>query len=255
MTGRSETIEKPVGIPAAEFLERVRVARPGLARPHHAYYFASVFGGVDMKGARALDVGAGDGLYTAFLAAAGCDAVVALEPEGSGGRDGMNDTMSGLVQALSLENITLVPETFHAYCRHWDGRTFDLVLLQQSINHLDEGLVVDLHRDQAARRAYGRMIGDLRRLTRRGGSVMVTDCGRRNLFGDLGMTNPAMPAIEWEKHQGAELWTRLFTRHGFRRTRLVYSHPRLGGLGELLLDNRVASYLTLSHFQLRFEAV
>ncbi len=251
MNRQSDALEET----AVEFLRKVRGARPGLARPHHAYYFASIFGEVCMKGARALDVGAGDGLYTTFLAAAGCDTVVALEPEGTGGRDGMTDTLLNLAQALSLGNVTLVPETFQNYCRHYDGDPFDIVLLQHSINHLDEKLVVDLHRDESARNAYGRMIGDLRRLMRRGGSVVVTDCARHNVFGDLGITNPAMPSIEWEKHQNPELWTRLFIPQGFRRTRLVYSHPRFAGLGRMLLDNRIASYFSLSHFQLRFEAV
>ncbi len=251
MNRRTDAVEKA----AVEYLERVRRARPGLARSRHAYYFASVFGGLPMKGARALDVGAGDGLYTAFLASAGCDAVVALEPEASGGREGMNDNFSKLVEAFSLGNVTLVPETFQAYCRHYGDDPFDIVLLQHSINHLDEELVVDLHRKEEARNAYGMMIGDLRRIMRRGGSAIVTDCTRRNLFADLGITHPAMPSIEWQKHQAPELWTALFRRHGFRRRSMVYSHPRLVGLGRLLLDNRLASYLTISHFQLRFEAV
>ena len=194
MSGRNQGVEQA----AAEYLAKVEQALPGLARPHHGYYFASVFDGLCLAGARALDVGAGDGLYTGFLAAAGCDAVVALEPEAAGGRDGMNETFAGLVRALALDNVTLAPETFQDFSLRYDGAPFDLVLLQHSINHLDEALVVDLHRDPPARRAYGEIIGHLRRLTRLGGSVVVTDCARRNLFGDHTsfILLPLVPATE-----------------------------------------------------------
>ena len=97
-------------------------------------YLAWLFAGVDLRGKRFLDVGAGQGLYSLYAAAQGACAVVALEPQAAGSRQGAYARMQNLAQEWGL-SLRHLPEDLEAHAAdHGD----DVILLHNVINHLDE---------------------------------------------------------------------------------------------------------------------
>jgi hypothetical protein len=79
--------------------------------------------------------------------------------------------------------------------------------------------------------------------------VVVADCSRFNLFPSLGLVNPFVPTIEWNKHQKPELWCDLLRNAGFVNHEIHWtSFNRLRTPGKWLLGNKYAAFLLLSHF-------
>lgn len=203
---------------------------------------------LDFRGATVLDVGAGHGLFSCYIAQHQAARVVALEPEldGSGAHSRLK--LVERVAVLGLANVTCLAETFQDYAG--PSESFDVVLVHNAINHLDEAAVVALHRDEDARDTYRALLRKCYRLLKPGGVLVVSDCARANFFAWLGVPNPVASMIEWHKHQDPDLWMRLLREVGFDRLELHWTHPRLlRGLG-YFLDNRLVSFLMDSHFVL-----
>ncbi len=203
---------------------------------------------LDFFGKAVLDVGAGDGLFSCYIALQDATRVVALEPELEGSRTHPRRALLDRVAALRLRNVVCLPETFQAYAGR--GGEFDVILVHNAINHLDEQAVVVLHRDEGARASYRALLRKFYQLLKPGGVLVIADCARANLFGWLRMRNPVARMIEWHKHQNPELWIRLLHDVGFDGTELHWTYARrLRVLGRLL-DNRFISFLMASHFVL-----
>ena len=56
-----------------------------------------------------------------------------------------------------------------------------------------------------------------------GAYLVVKEAMPHNLFGRLGLKNPLMPTLEWEKHQTPELWIELLAQVGFREPRVRWT--------------------------------
>lgn len=226
----------------------------GLYSTRHnlARFLDTVFGGLPLEGRTVLDIGGGMGLLSFAAVQRGAARAVLVEPEAqeAGGTAGVLGRFREVCEALGWTNrIELQPVTFQAFDP--GAERFDVILSHNAINHLDERACAQLHRQAEARRVYLEIFAKLRRLAQPGGHVVMLDCGRRNLFGDLGLRNPLMPSIEWRKHQQPEVWARMlgeagFTEPSFRWTTL----HSLGRPGRALLGNRLAAYLLTSHFRL-----
>ncbi len=216
------------------------------------FYVKYLFKGIDFTGKTMLDVGAGDGRFSYYAACAGASRVVSLEPEAAGSGTGRVDKFKRLASLVDQPQVEFVPVPLQEYT-HEDG-LFDVLLLHASINHLDEEACVRLHEDPAAQETYLGIFRILASLARPGGVLIVTDCARRNLFGDLGVRNPIARTIEWHKHQSPELWAELLTRVGFVRPDIRWTtFNTLRSPGRLLLGNRVAAYCLTSSFRLAME--
>ena len=186
-------------------------------------YLAWLFAGVDLRGKRFLDVGAGQGLYSLYAAAQGACAVVALEPQAAGSRQGANARMQNLAQEWGL-SLRHLPEDLEAHAAdHGD----DVILLHNVINHLDEPATVDLLTAEPARQRYRALGGALYGLTAPGGRVVIADSARRNLFGDLRLKNPISPTIEWAKHQQPRTWSGLAAPLSFEELERLRRRPLL----------------------------
>jgi SAM-dependent methyltransferase len=129
-------------------------------------------------------------VFSFYAAAAGAREVLCLEPEGQGGSIGMNEQFHRLQRLTGFHNVRLE----HAMLQTFEPTpaSFDVVLLHNSVNHLDEAMVPLLHRDGAAGGEDARDV--YRSLFRRvadalvpAGHLVLTDCARDNLFPRLGL--------------------------------------------------------------------
>jgi hypothetical protein len=131
-------------------------------------------------------------------------------------------------------------------------KPFDIVILYNVINHLDEVSVRNMHQDLMAFEVYRKIVYKIRLLMKSGGVVILGDCARSNFWPRLGMPSPLARNIEWDKHQDPHIWIKLFTGAGFQfldlRWSPLYPFGRLTG-------NFLVQYFTTSHFVLRFIAI
>ena len=117
------------------------------------------------------------------------------------------------------------------------SRMFDIIVLEASINHLNEHAVQRLDFDSEAEDEYLLLVAKMYEMLRPGGVVILSDCGKRNFFGDFGLKNPFTPTIEWQKHQQPRTWADLFSKMNFSRLSLKWGvHASLGKIGQILLE-------------------
>jgi hypothetical protein len=174
---------------------------------------------------------------------------VCLEPESAGSSAGMQDAFRTIAAKLDAERASMLPITFQDYQPGPDK--YDVILLHNSINHLDEGACIRLRQDPAARDIYKALFRKMYDMMNAPGWLIIADCTRYNFFNCLGMKSPLMPTIEWHKHQRPKLWARLLEEVGFTDPRVAWtSINRLGAPGRLFLGNRLAAFFLLSHFRL-----
>lgn len=214
-------------------------------------YLRSVFADVELPGRSMLEVGGGAGVMSLYAAARGAGPVVCLEPEAAGSESGISEVFESLGRATGLQDIVqFIPKSLEEYGD--TSRRFNLILLHNSINHLDEAACTALPARRAVR-TYKAIFVRLAELMEPGGNLVLADCSNRNFFGDLNLTNPVARSIEWEKHQGPEIWADLARAAGFRNPRLRWTpYDPLGPLGEIFA-NRIGAYFFRSHFVLTLE--
>ncbi len=215
-------------------------------------FLDTVFTDVPLGGHTVLDIGGGMGLLSFAAVQRGAARAVLVEPEAqaAGGTAGVVGRFREVRDALGWsDRVALEPVTFQAFDS--GEERFDLVLSHNSINHLDERACAELHRSAQARRVYLEVFAKVCGLMRPGGRFVILDCARHNLFGDLGLRSPIMPAIEWRKHQQPGVWVRLLEEAGFAEPVIRWTTLNsLGRPGRALLANPVAAYALTSHFRL-----
>jgi len=86
-------------------------------------------------------------------------------------------------------------------------------------------------------------------MTKAGAHIIICDCSNSNFFDFVGLKNPFVPNIEWEKHQSPKTWIKLLEESGFQKLKVKWSSfNRLGKYGKALLGNAFISYFLTSHF-------
>jgi SAM-dependent methyltransferase len=216
------------------------------------FYTEALFRGVDLDNKAVLDIGGGEGLLTFYAAARGARRLVCLEPEADGSSAGVLEKIGRLKTVLGGQNVEFKPITLQAYAP--EGEKFDVILLHQSINHLDEPACIGLLQEPRFKAVYRELFGKLFSLSNKGAKVIICDCSRYNLFALLGVRNPFVPTIEWHKHQAPQVWAELLAEVGFVNPRISWrSFNRLGNWGRVLLANKFAAYFLESSFCLRME--
>ena len=210
--------------------------------------FDSLFGKLDFRGRRVLDIGGGDGMYSYYAALRGAREVICLEPEGDGAHGWNGGTFEKLRERYPVLPVRLLHRTIQEFA---DAEGFDILISIASINHLDEAACERLHRDPAARRTYGAVFRHIGELARPGARFVIADATRHNFFHSLGLKNPLCPTIEWHKHQPPQLWARLLGEAGFGTPRIRWEPIyHFGRIGQLVLSNAVAAFFLKSCFRL-----
>ena len=217
------------------------------------FYLDYLFSGISFDAKATLDIGGGRGLFSFYAACMAADDVVCLEPDAAGSRSGNSEIFEKLRSELGmLDRVRLEPSTIQDF-EGSDG-TFDILLLHNSVNHLDEESCIRLQCDDCAVEAYKKIFKKLSKLGSRKAKLIATDCSRYNVFALLHLKNPFSPTIEWHKHQSPWYWAELLSEAGFRNPKIRWaSFSRLRSPGKLLLGNRFASYLLHSQFCLTME--
>lgn len=201
-----------------------------------------------------LDIGGGIGLHSFFAISKGASKVTIIEPEGDGGHDQMLATFGQIKADLGDPNVELLQCRFQEFAA--EGKAFDIVLIQDAINHFDEEACISLRKSQRSVAIYENLFEQIAALVAPGGHLVLSDCSPRNLFPTLGLKNPFDPNIEWHKHQPPSVWSDLAGTYGLVETSRRWSSPaRFGRLGCSVLGNAPLSWFFTSHFVLTFQKV
>ena len=210
-----------------------------------------LFAGVPLAGAHVLEVGCGNGTWAIWAALHNADRVVGIDPEAHGSSSGDFASFQETIEILGLTKRVAAYERYLHQLPEQDS-PFNVVVMYDVINHLDELAVSLLHRDQDASKSYVRALQSLRSHMRGGGWAIVADCARDNFWPQIGLKSPfTHNQIEWQKHQNPDVWIGIFKQAGFRLYDLRWSplYPF-----RTLTSNRLVQFLTYSHFVLRLRA-
>jgi 2-polyprenyl-3-methyl-5-hydroxy-6-metoxy-1,4-benzoquinol methylase len=209
-----------------------------------------LFEGIPLKEVRVLDVGCGRGMFALWTAIQEASYVVGIEPESEGSTNGTLSVFRSIVSRLDIDDHVIPSSKSLEDVEAATDTQFDVAIMFNVINHLDEEAVIDLQQSDSAQSKYVVILRHLRSLMSDTGYVVVADCGRRNFWPEVGLRNPIAKTIEWHKHQQPETWISLFEQAGFKlhdlRWTPLYPFYKLTG-------NALAQYLLMSHFVLRFQ--
>jgi len=217
------------------------------------FYLNFIFDRANFVDKKMLDIGAGKGLFSFYAACKGAKRVVSIEPQAEGSKSDSIKKFEKILAELNLiETIQLEKTTFQNF--QSDNDKFDIILLHDSINHLDEKACINLQYDSYAIKKYNKIFQKLSCLANKGTKLIIVDCSRYSIFSKFNFKNPFSPSIEWHKHQSPEYWAKLLLNFGFVSTDIRWiSPPILNSVGKIFLSNKVAAYFTGSGFCLTME--
>lgn len=215
------------------------------------YSLKHFFKGTEFANKKVLDIGSGTGIFSFYMACEGAEKVICLEPLTEGSTGNAIETFCRIKNFLNKDNIELHQVRFQDYlARH----KFDIILLNNSINHLEESACIDLLKEPSARDIYHRLLTKLYDIANNNALLIICDCSNSNFFKTLGVKNPFAPSIEWHKHQSASTWAALLMETGFVSPEIKWTSPnRLRLAGRSILSNKIAAYFLNSHFCLRMK--
>lgn len=219
---------------------------------HAMLYQDRLLQDVPIEGVAALEVGGGSGEVTFRLFLNGAREVVCLEPESAGSSANSSHSFAQWQNIIGTTNqVTLMAQRLEDYTH--ESSYFDLIVMNNVINHLDERACANLRYDASAWDVYRNLAARIYDLAAPAATLLVADCSSRNISTLFGGRNPVAPSIDWAIHQPPTVWVRLFQEAGFVKDRVRWDTlPQLGGRLYALLNNRLGAYLTTSHFILRF---
>lgn len=220
---------------------------PDTSKGNLQFQMDNLFGGINFKNKRVLDIGGGSGFFSFYAACSGAKEVVCLEPEAEGSSLGVIEKFQTLNRLLKRDEVTLEPVTFQAFKP--DGKTFDIILLHNSINHLDETACINLLKDDSSKEIYIEIFSKINSLSSKGAKLIICDCSRYNFFAFFKIPNPFCPTIAWHKHQAPATWANLLGDVGFVNPIIRWSSfAKLRHVGRVLLGNKFMSYFLKSYF-------
>lgn len=219
-------------------------------------YIRYLFHKVDFSGRRVLDIGGGTGVFSMYAACRGAESAVCMEPECDGSTANVARAFARLQTAVPTvgERVTLERVTLQEYPA--PDKPFDVVLLNNSINHLDEQACIHLLEDAANEEVYRQLLTKIHGLCAPNAVLIVADCSRYNLFPCLGLRNPLVRSIEWHKHQAPSTWVRLLRDVGFGSPVVRWSGlPPVGLADRVFCSRKPVAFMLASHFCIHMSKV
>ena len=225
------------------------------SRDYLRFHLNYLFKNISFDKKTMLDIGGGYGLYSFYAACMGADEVICIEPEAAGSDPNVIKKFKILQSGLrTLDRVKLEVDTLQNF--NSNGKKFDIILLYNSINHLDEKACINLQHDTRAIETYMKIFQKLRDLANNRAKLIIADCSRYNFFNKFNIRNPFVPMIEWHKHQPPKYWAKLLFNVGFCNPKIRWtSFNQLYSLGRVLLGNKISSYFFDSHFCLTMEKI
>jgi len=216
-------------------------------------YLTYLFNSISFDKKTVLDIGGGEGVFSFYAACKGANEVICLEPEGEGSKPKAMEKFRKLQLGLpTLDRVNLVSAMVQNFNPR--GKKFDIILLHNSINHLDEEACVNLKHNSHAIEIYKIIFQKIYNLANSGAELIISDCSRYNFFGLLKLKNPFAPTIEWHKHQSPTYWAKLLSEAGFYNPRIRWPiFSRVGSIGKVLLGDKAVSYFRHSYFCMLME--
>ena len=216
------------------------------------YFLNTLLGDIDFKDKNVLDIGGGSGILTLYAGLKGAKDSICLEPESDGSHSGMSDQFNKMKEKLGLHNVSIRPLTFQAF--ESQNEHFDIIILYNSVNHLDESSCINLRISEEARSTYMLIFKKLEIIAKHGATIILCDCSNKNFFAKLGIRNPFDPNINYKLHQAPEVWASLLLKTGFVKPEITWSsYNSLRKLGRILFGNKILAYFLSSHFYLRMK--
>jgi len=224
---------------------RSHLGKRGASRLQHQMEF--IYKDIEFNALQVLDIGGGNGLHSFYAAASGAAHVMNIEPEDDGSSTGEIAQFEVWNKNLGNPNVQIKISTLQDFDSS-EG-TYDLIIIQNTINHLNEEACITLRTDEQSRLIFEQVFSKIATLAHSGTILQFSDCSSRNFFPAFGLRNPFDPGIEWHKHQPPGIWIGILERAGFKLVNKRWSTPaRLGKLGKLLFGNGFFSYFFTSHF-------
>jgi len=195
-----------------------------------------------------MDIGGGSGLTSFYAAALGAKRVDLIEPLGDGSGNVEISNFKKFKECLG--NISKNVELHNSkYQNYKSTEKYDIIIMHNSINHLDEPACINLLRDQKSYSIYKNLFQSMYDYLKNNGIIIIADCTNNNFFNKVGIKSPLTSDIEWKKHQKPETWIKILHEVGFSESKFVWtSQKQLRSIGKILFSNRIAAYFLLSHF-------
>ena len=216
------------------------------------FQMETLLGGIDFKNKKVLDIGGGSGLCSFYAACRGAGKVICLEPEDDGSSSRIIKTFRKLQAIFEFDNVAIEPLTLQEF--EIGGETFDIILLHNSINHMDEAACISLLEDEGSKAIYQKLLAKIASCANKDAKLIVCDCSRYNFFALLKVRNPLVPTIEWHKHQSPKVWADLLAQAGFVNPKIRWSSfNSMRRWGKALTGNKLMAYFLASHFCLTMD--
>lgn len=140
-------------------------------------YLKFIFKDIGFEGKKMIDIGAGSGSLSLYGIKNGLDLAVCVEPESAGSSDEHCSALD--ILAESYANLIPQKTTFQDYS---GDEKFDIILLHNSVNHLDENAFITLKDSQDSKKTYTKLFEKLNEICAPNAKLIISDCDSRNFF-------------------------------------------------------------------------